>query len=138
MTEEIPKSGIQCLSMALAHSSAVIDLTGTASRHLEVLSTMVKRYENPQGLQDPSGFWTMWSGLAQGEDDRRITPAASMAANSFLADSNFSASRRQAFANTGGPGTIGTLWRTWCLGLEELKPLAQTTSGYYASKSQNS
>ena len=43
MTEGIPKSGIQCLNMALAHSSAVIDLTGTASGHLEVLSTMVKR-----------------------------------------------------------------------------------------------
>ena len=47
MTEGIPKSGIQCLSMALAHSSAVIDLMRTASGHLEVQSTMVKRYENP-------------------------------------------------------------------------------------------
>ena len=80
----------------------------------------------------------MWSGLAQGEDDWRLTPAASMAANSFLADSSFSASKRRAFANTGGPGTVGTVWRTWCLGLEELKPLADTTSGYSISKSRNS
>ena len=59
-----------------------------------------------------------------------------MAANSFLSD--FSASRQREFANTGGPGTVGTLWRNWCLGLEELKPSAETTSGYSASKSRNS
>ena len=47
MTEGIPNRGIQYLNMAPAHSVAVIDLMGIASGHLEVLSTMVKRYEKP-------------------------------------------------------------------------------------------
>ena len=58
----------------------------------------------------------MCKGLAHGEEERRIIPADSMAANSFLADSSFSASRRRALAKTGGPGDVGTVWRTGCLG----------------------
>ena len=61
-----------------------------------------------------------------------------MAENSFLADSSFSASRLWAFANTGGSGTIGTVCRTGCLGVEALEPLADSTSGYSASKSRYS
>jgi hypothetical protein len=35
----------------------------------------------PQGLQEPSGFFTMCGGLAQEEEERLIMPAASIAAN---------------------------------------------------------
>jgi len=49
----------------------------------------------------------MWSGLAQGELERLIIPAASIAANSLRADSNFSTSKRLALAKTGGPEAVG-------------------------------
>ena len=42
MTEGIPNRGIQYLNRAPAHSETVIDLTVTASSHLEVLSTVVR------------------------------------------------------------------------------------------------
>ena len=42
MTEGIPHRGIRYLNRAPAHSEAVIDLTVTASSHLEVLSNVVR------------------------------------------------------------------------------------------------
>ena len=92
----------------------------------------------PQGLQEPSGFFTICKGLALGEEERRIIPADSMAANSFLADSSFSASSRQALAKTSGPGEVGTVWRTECLGFVVKKTLKEITSGYSDRRSQNS
>ena len=85
-----------------------------------------------QGLPEPLGFFTMCKGLAHGEEEGRIIPADSMAANSFLADSSFSASK------SGGPGNMGTVWRTGCLVSVVKKPLEETTSGYLNRRSLNS
>jgi len=80
----------------------------------------------------------MCKGLAHGEEERQIIPADSMAANSFLADSSFSESRRRALAKTGGPGDVGTVWQTGCLGSVVKKPLEETTSGYSDRRLRNS
>ena len=80
--------------------------------------------------QKPSGFWTMCRGLAQWELERRSTPAASLAANSFPAKSSFS-----ALAKTGGPKAFGTEWWIGCLGTVALLPLEEITSRYSANKS---
>ena len=73
--------------------------------------------------------WPMW------ELERHSTPAASLAANSFLANSSFSASNHLALAKTGGPKAFGTEWRIGCLGTVALKPLEEITSRYSANKS---
>ena len=67
-----------------------------------------------------------------------MIPADSIAANSFLADSSFSASSWQALANTGGPGKVETVWRTGCFGSKAKKPLEEIKSGYSERRSRNS
>ena len=48
----------------------------------------------------------MCKGEAQGEVERRIIPAFSMAENSALATASLAGSRRRALAKTGGPGLV--------------------------------
>ena len=53
----------------------------------------------------------MCRGAAHGLLERRTTPAASIAKNSFLAAANFSGSRRRNLALTGGP-VVSKKWTT--------------------------
>ena len=80
----------------------------------------------------------MCKGLAQGEEECRIIPVDAMAATSFLADSSFSATSRQALAKTGGPGKVRTVWQTECFGSVVKKTFEEITSRYSDRRSQNS
>ena len=90
--------------------------------------TVFNRRKSPQGLHSPFFFFTMCSGEAQGEVERRIIPAFSIAWNSALAAANLTGSRRRALANTGGPGLVRIWWRTSWRGEETSKPSEESTS----------
>ena len=67
-------------------------------------------------------------------EEHGIIPAASIAANSFLADCSLTANSRQALANTSGLRWIRTVWWTECFG----SVVKKTTSGYLDRRSRNS
>ena len=71
----------------------------------------------------------MWRGEAQGDVERRMIPAFSMAENSALAAASLAGSKRRALANTGGPGLVMMWWRTLCRGGAAEKPSVDRTSG---------
>ena len=91
---------------------------------------VLRQQKSPQGLQVLSGLGTMWRGLDHGAEERQTIPAFSILRNSTLAEANFSGSKRQALAKTGGLGAVGRLWNTPCLGVEAKKPSEERTSGY--------
>ena len=72
----------------------------------------------------------MWRGLNHGEEECRTIPTFFILRNSALAEASFSGSKWRAFAKTGGPGAVGRLWKTPCLGVEAEKLLEERTSGY--------
>ena len=69
---------------------------------------------SPHGRQPPEAFGTMCSGEAQGLDDRRTMPMASILSNSALARASFSGGKRQARAWMGEPLVVMKC-STWCL-----------------------
>ena len=66
--------------------------------------------------------------LAQGEEERRVIPAASIAVKSFLAEFLLLRIKSASLSDNGWQGKVGMLWQTECFGSASKKPLEETTS----------
>ena len=98
--------------------------------YLSGIVAVLRRRKSPQGLQLPSGLGTMRRGLDHEEAERQTIHAFSILRNSALVEASNSGSKRLALAKTGGPGAVGRLRKTLCLGVEAEKPLEERKSRY--------
>ena len=77
---------------------------------------MLSCLKSPQGLQEPSVFFTICSGEAQLLLERRMTPYRSISLNSALAALSLAGSKRLYLAATGLPVVSIWCWTLWMTG----------------------